>query len=83
MNNKPLRRYQVTEAGEDNWKDVDSTDPARAGEVWAEANWRPSVGEIEYELDVKDPDGKLYAVTVDVGVDVSFNGFSTKHPCEG
>ena len=77
-----MKRFQVTEAGMDDWKDVDAPDSSRAGEVWAEACWKPVHGEKTYELDVKDPSGALIAVTVTVSVDVTFSGFSSKHPCE-
>lgn len=75
-------RFQVTVAGEDNWKDVEAANASEAGEAWAEANWGPEDGETTYELDVKEPGGKLVAVTVDVDVSVTFSGFASKHPCE-
>lgn len=77
-----IQSFQVTEAGDDNWSDVNAMDAARAGEVWAEEHWSPKDGGRSYELDVKDASGKLYAVTVDVDYDVSFSGVATKHPCE-
>ena len=73
--------YQVTEAGGDDWRNVDAETAERAGEVWAEANWRPTDGGTTLELDVKDPDGKLFAVSVDVDYQVSFFGMASPHPC--
>lgn len=72
------RSFQVTIAGEDDWTNVVASDDASAGEAYVETIWDGD--QSRYELDVRGPDNKLTAVTVDVSFSVSFDGYSEKHP---
>ena len=77
-----LTTYQVSLAGKNDWQTFEAFDHAAAGEEFVAA-WCPPPDDVTYELDVKGPDGELYAVTVEVDVSVTLSSFAFKrsgHP---